>query len=71
MKRRGCIEIKQHANKPNLRYKTLNLRILAPVQGYRRGYINVVCSRNRQYSPANDRTQTVAIVSIDLNKIVC
>jgi len=37
MECRSCTGVKQHANKPNLRYKTSNLRILVPIQGYREG----------------------------------
>jgi len=39
MERRSCPGVKQHANKSNLRYKTSNLRILVPIQGYREGIL--------------------------------
>lgn len=67
----GCTDcIKQHANKPNL-YAIKRLIYVSLLQ-YKdtEGILRLVCSRNRQYSSANDRTQTTAIVSIDLNEIV-
>jgi len=67
MERRGCTGIKQHANKPNLCYKTSNLRILVPIQGYREG--TLMCALIIDNVSLQLMYIIIATVLIDLDEI--